>query len=159
MEAEGGPPSCEAGHVDLDVTLGGTGDVRIRWRRDRLQVSLGTTYVLAHELGGGGMARVFVARDAALGRDIVVKVLAPELAEGLSAERFARETRLAASLQQANVVPVHAAGVADEGLPHEVLASKLGVKQRTVGKQRERVAATRLKGLLDDPRVGPPRID
>jgi len=44
------------------------------------------------------MSRVFVAEEVALGRRVVVKVLAPELAEGLSAERFAREARLAARL-------------------------------------------------------------
>ncbi|MFL5506912.1 MAG: hypothetical protein ACJ8AU_08525, partial [Gemmatimonadales bacterium] len=40
------------------------------------------------ELGGGGMSRVFLARDRQLGRRIVVKLLAPELAFGMSAERF-----------------------------------------------------------------------
>ena len=66
--------------------------------RDPLQASLGAAYTLGRELGGGGMSRVFVAHEAALGRDVVVKVLSPELAEGLSAERFAREIRLAAGL-------------------------------------------------------------
>ena len=56
------------------------------------------------------MARVFVARDETLGRDVVVKIIAPENAEGLSAERFAREVKLAARLQQANIVPVLTAG-------------------------------------------------
>jgi serine/threonine-protein kinase len=64
------------------------------------------------------MSRVFVAKDEALGRDVVVKVLAPELAEGLSAERFAREVRLAARLQHPNVVPVHAAGTGPDGMPY-----------------------------------------
>ena len=64
------------------------------------------------------MSRVFVAHEAALGRDVVVKVLAPDLAEGLSADRFAREIRLAAGLQQAHIVPVLAAGVTAEGLPY-----------------------------------------
>jgi hypothetical protein len=45
--------------------------------RDRLQSSLGAAYALERELGGGGMSRVFVAEDVALGRRIVVKVLAP----------------------------------------------------------------------------------
>ena len=78
--------------------------------RDQLQATLGTAYSIERELGGGGMSRVFVARDEALGRDVVVKVIAPENAEGLSAERFAREVKLAARLQQANIVPVLAAG-------------------------------------------------
>ena len=54
----------------------------------RLQDSLGDAFRLERELGGGGMSRVFVARDARLGRLVVVKVLAPELAAGLSARRF-----------------------------------------------------------------------
>jgi serine/threonine-protein kinase len=80
-------------------------------------VTLGDGYTLGRELGGGGMSRVFVAREEALGRDVVVKVLAPALAEGLSAERFAREIRLAAGLQEPHIVPVLAAGVTAEGLP------------------------------------------
>jgi len=55
--------------------------------RDQLQTALGPAYTL--ELERGGMSRVFVARDEALGRDVVVKVIAPGQAEGLSAERFA----------------------------------------------------------------------
>jgi serine/threonine-protein kinase len=86
--------------------------------RGRLQSSLGTAYTLERELGGGGMARVFVAREEALGRDVVVKVLAPELAEGLSVERFAREIHLAAALQAPHIVPLLAAGVTGEGLPY-----------------------------------------
>jgi tRNA A-37 threonylcarbamoyl transferase component Bud32 len=86
--------------------------------RDRLQSSLGSAYTLERELGGGGMSRVFVAKDEALGRDVVVKVLAPELAEGLSAERFAREIRVAAALQEPHIVPVLSAGVTVDGLPY-----------------------------------------
>ena len=56
------------------------------------------------------MSRVFVAHENALGRTVVVKVIAPELAEGVSAERFAREVKLAARLQQANIVPVLSIG-------------------------------------------------
>jgi TolB-like protein/Flp pilus assembly protein TadD len=78
--------------------------------RSLLQSTLGSTYSIERELGGGGMSRVFVARDESLGRDVVVKIIAPESAEGLSAERFAREVRLAARLQQANIVPVLSAG-------------------------------------------------
>ena len=85
--------------------------------RDQLQTSLGTAYTLERELSAGGMSRVFVARDESLERDVVVKVLAPELAAGLSAERFAREIRLAAALQEPHIVPVHSAGVTTEGLP------------------------------------------
>ena len=74
--------------------------------RDQLQTTLGAAYTLQRELGGGGMSRLFLARDAALERDVVVKVLSPDLAAGVSAERFTREIKLAAELQQANIVPL-----------------------------------------------------
>lgn len=78
--------------------------------RDQLQRTLSGAYTLERELGGGGMSRVFVAEESALGRKVVVKVLSPELAAGVSAERFAREVKLAARLQHANIVPVLTAG-------------------------------------------------
>jgi len=73
--------------------------------------------VLQRELGGGGMSSVFLARDEALGREVVVKVLSPELAAGLSSERFTREIKLAASLQEPHIVPVLTAGTTSDGLP------------------------------------------
>ena len=85
--------------------------------RSALELALAPAYTITSELGGGGMSRVFVAREEALGRDVVVKVLAPELAEGLSVERFAREIRLAAALQVAHIVPVHSAGSTADGIP------------------------------------------
>ena len=86
--------------------------------QQQLQTSLGTAYTLTRELGGGGMSRVFVARDEALGRDVVIKLLAPELAQGVSGERFTREIKLAAALQEPHIVPVLAAGTTAEGLPY-----------------------------------------
>ena len=77
-----------------------------------LQSSLGTQYHLERELGGGGMSRVFLAEEIALGRKVVLKVLPPELAGALSPERFQREVRLAASLQHPHMVPLLAAGSA-----------------------------------------------
>ena len=84
----------------------------------RLQTSLGTAYTLERELGGGGMSRIFVAREEALQRDVVVKVLTPDQAQVLSAERFAREIRFAARLQDPHIVPVLAAGTTSDGLPY-----------------------------------------
>src|SRR6185312_2345559 len=49
---------------------------------ERLQKGLGAAYVIERELGGGGMSRVFVAEETALGRQVVVKILPPELAAG-----------------------------------------------------------------------------
>ena len=83
----------------------------------RLRGALAGRYAITRELGGGGMSRVFLAEEAELRRTVVIKVIAPELAEGMSAERFTREVKLAARLQQANIVPVLSAGTAD-GLPY-----------------------------------------
>ena len=85
--------------------------------RDQLQQSLGSAYALERELEGGGMSRTFVAEERALGRSVVVKVLAPELAVALNRERFQQEIRFAAQLQHPHIVPVLAAGDID-GLPY-----------------------------------------
>ncbi len=84
--------------------------------REQLQASLGSAYTLESELGGGGMSRVFVALETALGRRVVVKVLPPEMTQGVSVERFRREIQLAAQLQHPHIVPVHSSGET-EGLP------------------------------------------
>ena len=47
--------------------------------RATLQSALGVAYTIERELGGGGMSRMFLAREVALGRDVVVKVVAPAL--------------------------------------------------------------------------------
>jgi tetratricopeptide (TPR) repeat protein len=85
--------------------------------RDQLQATLGGAYSLEQELGGGGMSRVFAATETSLGRKVVVKVLPPDLAQGVSVERFKREITLAAQLQHPHIVPVLAAGETN-GLPY-----------------------------------------
>jgi TolB-like protein/tRNA A-37 threonylcarbamoyl transferase component Bud32 len=85
--------------------------------RDRLQTALGTGYALESELRGGGMSRVFLATETALGRRVVIKVLPAELAAEVSLERFKREILLAARLQHPHIVPLLAAGEIG-GLPY-----------------------------------------
>ena len=75
------------------------------------------------------MARVFVAVETALGRTVVIKVLSPELAAGVSSRRFAREIRLVASLQQANIVPVLTSGETN-GLPYYTMPFVEGLSLR-----------------------------
>ena len=75
-----------------------------------LQDALGSAYELQRELAGGGMSRVFLATERALNRDVVVKVLPPELAAGVNRERFRREIQVAAQLQHPHIVPLHTAG-------------------------------------------------
>jgi serine/threonine protein kinase len=77
---------------------------------DRLQSTLGAAYTLQRELGGGGMSRVWLAKENALGRDVVVKLLHPELAGGVNVDRFKREIQLAAQLQHPHIVPILFAG-------------------------------------------------
>ena len=85
--------------------------------RTQLQATLGDTYTLERELGGGGMSRVFVAEELSLGRRVVVKVLPLDLAASVNVERFRREIQLAARLQHPHIVPVLAAGITN-GLPY-----------------------------------------
>ncbi len=77
---------------------------------DRLQAALPGAYRIERELGGGGMARVFVAEDLTLGRRVALKVLPPETADVIDVDRFKREIQLAARLQQPFIVPLLSAG-------------------------------------------------
>ena len=87
---------------------------------EQLRTSLGGAYTILRELGGGGMSRVFAAEDNALERTVVIKVLHPELAAGVNADRFKREVQLAARLQHPHIVPVLTAGQVD-GLPYYIM--------------------------------------
>ena len=97
---------------------------------EQLQAALGTAYIIERELGGGGMSRVFVAEEARLRRSVVVKVLSPELAAALSAERFEREIMMAAQLAHPNIVPLLTAGDAG-GVPYFTMPFVEGQSLRT----------------------------
>ncbi len=83
---------------------------------DQLQAALGDRYVLERELGRGGMATVYLARDLRHKRRVALKVLDPELGAALGAERFRREIEMAAELQHPHVLPVFDSGEA-AGIP------------------------------------------
>jgi len=87
---------------------------------DRLLSALGGSYTIERKLTGGGMAHVFVAEDHDLGRKVVIKILPPELAASVSAERFRREILTVARLQHPHIVPILKAGEVD-GLPYFVM--------------------------------------
>lgn len=80
---------------------------------DRLRAALGDTHTIDRELAGGGMSQVFLATERRFGRSVVVKVLRPDVADSLSAERFEREIQVAARLQHPHIVPLLTAGEAD----------------------------------------------
>ena len=84
--------------------------------RAQLQANLNGTFSLERELGGGGMSRVFLATETALGRRVVIKTVPGDMLSGAAAERFRREILTAARLSHPNIVPVLAAGDAD-GVP------------------------------------------
>ncbi len=113
-----------------------------------LSAALTGRYVLERELGGGGMSRVFLAREIALGRTVVLKVLPDDMASGVSAERFAREIQLAASLSQANIVPLLAAGDAG-GVPFYTMPFVAGDSLRD-RMTRGPVPAAEAVGILRD---------
>src|SRR6266550_2797538 len=117
--------------------------------RDRLQTTLGSAYSVERELGGGGMSRVFLAEEISLGRKVVVKVLSTDLIAGLSGERFAREVRLAASLQHPNIVPVLTTGVAD-GIPYYTMPYVKGESLRARMKETPAVSRRQAVSILRD---------
>ena len=78
--------------------------------RDQLQHALGERYALERELAPGGMSRLFLATEPALQRQVVVKLLPPEAASEVSAERFRREMLVTARLQHPHILPVLDAG-------------------------------------------------
>jgi tRNA A-37 threonylcarbamoyl transferase component Bud32/tetratricopeptide (TPR) repeat protein len=75
-----------------------------------LRDTLAPRYLLGEEIGRGGMATVYRARDVKHDRDVAVKVLDPSLASAIGLERFEREISIAAGLQHANIVPLYDSG-------------------------------------------------
>jgi eukaryotic-like serine/threonine-protein kinase len=86
----------------------------------RLSAALGDRYAIERELGVGGMATVYLARDLKHDRRVAIKVLKPELAAVLGAERFVTEIKTTAALQHPNILPLHDSGEAD-GLLYYVM--------------------------------------
>ncbi len=99
--------------------------------------ALADRYLIERELGQGGMATVYLARDRKYDRLVAVKVLNPDLATTLGAERFLREIRITAQLQHTHIVPLLDSGKADDLLysvmPYiegETLRERLNAKPR-----------------------------
>ena len=80
---------------------------------DRLKTALADLYAIKEELGAGGMATVYLAEDLKHHRKVAVKVLRPELAAILGAERFLKEIEVTANLQHPNILPLYDSGEAD----------------------------------------------
>jgi serine/threonine-protein kinase len=80
---------------------------------NRLKAALADRYTVERELGAGGMATVYLAEDVKHHRKVAVKVLRPELAAALGADRFHREIEIAANLTHPHILPLHDSGDAD----------------------------------------------
>lgn len=79
---------------------------------DSVKSALGRRYAVEDEIGSGGMATVYLAEDQRHRRKVAVKVLRPELAAALGAERFLREIEIAAGLQHPHILPLYDSGEA-----------------------------------------------
>jgi serine/threonine protein kinase len=77
---------------------------------ERLNAALTGRYVLERELGAGGMATVYAAQDVRHDRRVAIKVLRPELAAVIGAERFLAEIRTTAHLQHPHILPLFDSG-------------------------------------------------
>ena len=87
---------------------------------DRLSTALSERYRIERELGAGGMATVYLARDVRHDRRVALKVLRPELAAVIGAERFLHEIKTTANLQHPHILPLHDSGEA-AGLVYYVM--------------------------------------
>jgi len=81
--------------------------------QSRLNTGLAGRYTLERELGEGGMALVYLARDLRHDRKVALKVLRPEISAEIGAERFLREIKMAAGLTHPHILPVYDSGQAD----------------------------------------------
>src|SRR5256712_1163047 len=96
---------------------------------DRVAAALADRYRLIRELGSGGMATVYLAEDMRHRRQVAVKVLRPELAATLGADRFTREIETAAQFQHPHILPLLDSGQAD-GFFYYVMPSVEGESLR-----------------------------
>ncbi|MEO7101764.1 MAG: protein kinase [Gemmatimonadaceae bacterium] len=77
---------------------------------DRLSTALADRYAIERELGSGGMATVYLARDLKLDRNVAIKVLRPEIGAVLGASRFLLEIKTTANLRHPHIVPLYDSG-------------------------------------------------
>ncbi|MEO6526727.1 MAG: protein kinase [Gemmatimonadaceae bacterium] len=110
---------CELAHPLLDQSAAAR-FTRLFDEDVQVPQSLADRYPVSRELGRGGMAVVYLARDVKHGREVALKIIRPELAAALGRERFLREIEIAAQLRHPNIVPLYDSGEAD-GLLYYVM--------------------------------------
>src|ERR671917_592849 len=122
---------------------------------ERLVAALSDRYVLEREIGAGGMATVYLARDLRHKRRVALKVVRPELSGSEGGQRFLREIEFAARLQHPHILPVFDSGLVDDGagapVPYFVMPYVEGetLRQRLQREGRLSItAATTLAGAV-----------
>src|SRR5438034_241287 len=122
--------------------------------REALSAALGDRYRIERVLGRGGMATVYVAEDLRHSRQVAIKVLRPDVAAAIGAERFLREIAIAARLTHPHVLPLIDSGQADGSLYYvmpyvrgETLRERLVREQRFALKDALRIARELGAGL------------
>ena len=129
--------------------------------KDALAAALADRYELLHEIGHGGMATVYLARDLRHDSQVAIKVLRPDLALSLGGSRFSREVRITASLQHPNILTVLDSGEA-AGQPYfvmpyvagESLGQRLQRESRLSIEEAVRLAAEVADGLAHAHKAG-----
>jgi Tol biopolymer transport system component len=102
---------------------GGDSSYGVSDPKDRLAAALADRYRIERELGAGGMATVYLAEDLKHDRKVAIKVLKPELAAVLGADRFVQEIKTTAALQHPHILPLYDSGsvAAQQGTSAEFL--------------------------------------
>jgi serine/threonine-protein kinase len=122
---------------------------------DRVTAALADRYHVEHELGQGGMATVYLAEDLRHHRRVAIKVLKPELAAVIGAERFLSEIRTTANLQHPHILPLFDSGEADGQLYYVMpFVEGISLRDRLAREKQLPIAeavriATEIAGALD----------
>jgi len=116
---------------------------------NRLRAALADRYAIEREIGRGGMATVYLAQDLKHGRHVALKVLRPELAATLGAERFLREIRVAAKLNHPHILPLLDSGDAGNTLFYAMPLVE-GESLRARLKREGQLSLEALRRLVED---------
>ncbi len=114
--------------------------------QESLESALAKHYVLEGELGTGGMATVYSATDRRHERRVAIKILRPELAAVIGAERFLNEIRVTANLQHPHILPLFDSGTVD-GTPYYVMPQVAGESLRARIEQEHQLAISEVVTL------------
>jgi serine/threonine-protein kinase len=113
---------------------------------EKLKVAIADRYVIERELGAGGMATVYLAQDVKHDRKVALKVLRPELAAVIGAERFLQEIKVTANLQHSHILPLYDSGAAD-GFLYYVMPYVEGETLRTRLEREKQLGIEEAVGL------------